>query len=85
MKLGEALMAAQARIAAISDSPRLDAELLFGHVSGLGRAQVYARLSEAVDTAELARFEALAARRARGEPVAYLTGRRGFWNLDPDC
>lgn len=82
MKLGEALMAAQARIAAISDSPRLDAELLFGHVSGLGRAQVYTRLNEAVDARELDRFEALAARRARGEPVAYLTGRRGFWNLD---
>ena len=27
-------------------------------------------------------FSALIERRARGEPVAYLTGRRGFWSLD---
>ncbi|MES0874500.1 peptide chain release factor N(5)-glutamine methyltransferase [Sinimarinibacterium thermocellulolyticum] len=82
MRLGEALMAAQARIAPVSDSPRLDAELLYAHVSGLGRAQQLARLHSAVEAGDLARFEALVARRARGEPVAYLTGSRGFWTLD---
>jgi release factor glutamine methyltransferase len=32
--------------------------------------------------AEAARLEALAARRAAGEPLAYLTGRREFWSLE---
>jgi release factor glutamine methyltransferase len=81
VKLGEALMAAQARIAACSDSPRLDAELLLGHVLGLGRAQVFARLHDELPAAEAQEFEALVARRARGEPVAYLTGEKGFWSL----
>jgi release factor glutamine methyltransferase len=82
VKLGEALMAAQARIEPVSDSPRLDAELLFAQVSGLGRAQQFTRLAESVDAGELAQFDALVARRVRGEPVAYLTGSRGFWTLD---
>lgn len=82
MKLGQMLMAAQARIEAVSDSPRLDAELLFAHVSGLGRAQQFARLDGTVDNGELARFDALVARRGRGEPVAYLIGSRGFWSID---
>lgn len=82
MKLGEALMSAQARIAACSDSPRLDAELLLGQVLGLGRAQIFARLHDELPGADAQRFEALVARRARGEPVAYLTGEKGFWTLN---
>ena len=34
-----------------------------------------------VDADAVARFDALVARRVAGEPVAYLTGRRGFWTL----
>lgn len=75
-------MAAQARIAAVSDSPRLDAELLLAQVTGLGRAQLFARLDEALPAREAERFEALVARRMRGEPVAYLTGEKGFWTLN---
>lgn len=82
MKIGEALMSAQARIAACSDSPRLDAELLLGQVLGLGRAQIFARLYDELPAGEAQRFEALVVRRARGEPVAYLTGEKGFWTLN---
>lgn len=81
MKIGEALMSAQARIAACSDSPRLDAELLLGQVMGLGRAQIFARLHDELPGADALRFDALVARRARGEPVAYLIGDKGFWTL----
>jgi release factor glutamine methyltransferase len=82
VKIGAALMGAQARIAAVSDNPRLDAELLLGHVTGLGRAQLFARLDAELSADEQRSFEALAARRARGEPVAYLTGSRGFWTFE---
>ncbi len=82
MSIGAALMAAQARIAAVSDSPRLDAELLLAHVTGLGRAQLFARLAAELSAGEQQAFEALAARRSRGEPVAYLTGSKGFWTLE---
>jgi release factor glutamine methyltransferase len=65
-----------------SDSPRLDAELLLGHVLGLGRAALRTRSDRPVAADAAARFEALLQRRAAGEPVAYLTGRRAFWTLD---
>ena len=63
------------------DSARLDAEILLGHVTGLARHRVYAHPEAEIDPAALAAFRVLVARRARGEPIAYLTGRREFWSL----
>ncbi|MFT4047036.1 MAG: peptide chain release factor N(5)-glutamine methyltransferase [Solimonas sp.] len=82
MKLGAALMQAQAALAATSDSPRFDAELLMGHALGLSRAQLFSRPHEDIAATDVARFDALVQRRRRGEPVAYLTGTQGFWTLD---
>lgn len=62
--------------------PAGEAELLLGHLLARGPAWLFAHGDAAVDVETAARFEALAKRRARGEPVAYLTGRRGFWTLD---
>lgn len=61
---------------------RLDAELLMAHVLGKPRTWLYAFGDTILTAAQQAAFEQLAARRAVGEPVAYLTGRRGFWTLD---
>lgn len=59
-----------------------EAELLLAHVLGRARGWLYAHADAAVDADEARRFEALLERRAHGEPVAYLCGRRGFWTLD---
>ncbi len=75
------LARAAARLAAASDSPRLDAELLLAHVLGIERGRLAARDDLPPAAAEVARFEALVTRRAAGEPVAYLLGRREFWTL----
>lgn len=61
---------------------RTDAELLMAHVLGKPRTWLYAFGDTALSAAQQAAFEGLATRRAAGEPVAYLTGRRGFWTLD---
>lgn len=74
------LTQAIARLGA-SDSPRRDAEILLGHVTGKARTWILA-FDETVLTAEqLAELEALLARRANGEPVAHLVGQREFWSL----
>jgi len=73
---------AEARLAAVSDTPRLDAELLLAHVLGVGRASLRARGGQPMPASLEARFEELLQRRAAGEPVAYLTGRKAFWTLD---
>lgn len=70
------LRAAAARIG------RSDAEPLLLHALGRDRTWLFAHGRDPVDPAVAAAFEALVARREAGEPVAYLTGRRGFWTLD---
>jgi release factor glutamine methyltransferase len=63
-------------------SPRLDAELLAGHAFGLARVGLYTQFDRPLAAEELARFRDLVKRRQAGEPVAYLTGRKHFWNLE---
>jgi release factor glutamine methyltransferase len=64
-----------------STTPRLDSELLLGHVLGLSRTQLLASPDLPLSGPHVAALEALLTRRAGGEPVAYLTGRREFRNL----
>lgn len=59
-----------------------DAEVLLAHVLDRPRGWLYAHGDAELPVAAAARFSALVARRRNGEPVAYLTGRRGFWSLD---
>jgi release factor glutamine methyltransferase len=63
-------------------SPRLDAELLAAHAFELPRVALYTQFDRPLLPAELTRFRELVQRRQRGEPVAYLTGRKQFWSLD---
>lgn len=82
MTLGAALERATGALAATSPSARLDAEILLAHACGLTRAALVARGAEPLTPQQAERFEALVARRAAGEPVAYLTGTREFWSLE---
>lgn len=61
---------------------RLDAELLLAHVLDLSRAGVMARDDRELTPEEQGDFEQLLARRAAGEPLAYLTGVKEFWSLE---
>ncbi|HEY4561320.1 MAG TPA: protein-(glutamine-N5) methyltransferase, release factor-specific, partial [Lysobacter sp.] len=67
--------------------PRLDAgecEHLLAHVLGRTLAWLYAHGDDEIDDADIDAYERLLARREAGEPVAYLTGRRGFWRFELD-
>lgn len=67
---------------AASASPRLDAELLLAHAIGCDRSALRAFPERSAEPAATAKFESLLTRRAAGEPVAYLLGRREFWSLE---
>ncbi len=83
METASLLGRATQRLASVgSASPRLDAEVLLAHVLGLSRSALLARLGASLDDAPAAAFAALLERRARHEPIAYLTGVREFWSLD---
>ncbi|MGN6111507.1 MAG: peptide chain release factor N(5)-glutamine methyltransferase [Luteimonas sp.] len=60
----------------------VDAALLVAHALGRPRTWLYAHGDDAVDDATREACERLVARREAGEPVAYITGRRGFWRFD---
>jgi release factor glutamine methyltransferase len=64
------------------ESARLDAEVLLRHVLEMEPAEFYTALNGELSSAAQARFWTLLARRARREPVAYITGRKEFWSLD---
>lgn len=76
MTLAEALADARALI------PPAEARLLLGQVLGRSAAWLEAHRDEACAPEPLARFLALVERRAAGEPVAYLLGRREFYGRD---
>jgi len=69
---------AMARLAPVSDTPRLDAELLAAHALGLSREEMILRLPRLDVPAD---GEALLARRLAHEPIAYIVGHRDFWTL----
>jgi len=72
-----ALVAAASRFA-FSATPRLDAELLLAHALGIDRQALLLDPDRLVPL----EFAALVDRRAAHEPVAYITGTRGFWTID---
>jgi len=63
------------------ETPELDAALLLGHLIGLDRAALYARILDEVSPGVLAAFDTLIERRLRREPVAYLTSTKAFMGL----
>jgi len=76
------LKAASARFEAVSDSPRLDAEVLLCHALDKPRSFLHAWPEKVPEPEQAERFEALVTARAEGRPVAHLTGRREFWSLE---
>lgn len=78
MTVGEAIRAAATRLAATSDTARLDAELLMAHLLGVTRSELLLRHMR--DPAPPG-FAALVERRTGHEPVAYITGRQDFYGL----
>lgn len=78
MTVRKALADAAAQLAAVTDTPRLDAELLLAHALGITRERLLLDPPPTVPPA----FAGLVTRRLSHEPVAYLTGTRAFWTIE---
>jgi len=65
-----------------SDSARLDAEVLLAHALGMRRLDLYLKFDRLLTEPELSKYRDLTAKRAKGEPVAYLVGHKEFMGLD---
>jgi len=73
----QALAAATQRL-----GERADAELLLLHILQRDRSWLFTHADDALHTDVQKAYDALLRRREAGEPVAYITGHRGFWTLD---
>ncbi|MEQ8407291.1 MAG: peptide chain release factor N(5)-glutamine methyltransferase [Gammaproteobacteria bacterium] len=66
----------------VSDSWRLDAELLLIEVLGCRREQLMIHPEKSLTMQQSAQFTALLDRRLQQEPIAYILGRKAFWDFD---
>ena len=80
------IIASLLRGAELPDSPtaRLDAELLLAAAIGKSRSYLHTWPERIVSSEAAQTFASYLQRRRAGEPVAYILGQQGFWNLDLD-
>lgn len=79
--IGYLLRDATRQLRGLANSPRLDAEVLLAHCLRKSRSYLHAWPESEVESGDREKFARQLARRARGEPLAYLTGEREFWSL----
>jgi len=79
--VAESLSDAARQLAAASESPRLDAELLLGKVLARSRTGLIVDGDRPVSPEQTNAYTDLLAQRAAGAPLAYLVGEREFWSL----
>jgi release factor glutamine methyltransferase len=77
--VARALADATRQLSETSDTPRLDAELLMAEALHIDRDRL---ILDPPDRDPPKRFSAMVKRRLKGEPIAYITGRRAFWNIE---
>ncbi len=76
------LLSATTRLRDVSDSARLDAELLLARAIDMPRSYLFAHPEDTLDEAALQRLEETLQRRVDGEPMAYITGTKEFYSLE---
>ena len=64
------------------DTPRLDAGLLMGHVTGLSRTQLITRGNVELSDAQARHFRGLVDKRRERHPLPYLIGKWEFWGME---
>ena len=82
LQIAELIRDLSARLESVSESPRLDAEILLARAIDMPRSYLFAHPEDEPDAAAIERLQASVERRVAGEPMAYITGAREFWSLE---
>jgi len=80
--IDEAVADAAGQLDMVSDSARLEAELLVARSINMPRSYLFAHPEDTLDESALDRLDASLERRLGGEPMAYITGVKEFWSLE---
>ena len=78
--IGVCLAQSASVLSDVSDSARLDAEVLLAHVMGKTRTYFYTWPEKTISTLGYVQFQTLLKRRQHGEPIAYIVGEKEFWS-----
>lgn len=79
LSVAQALQAAVRQLGDVSDSARLDAEVLLAETLGKDRTWLFTWPDQTLSASQQSHFDDLLTRRGNGEPVAYLVGYREFF------
>lgn len=79
--LSEALVWASPQLLDVSDTPKLDAEVMLLHIIHKQRGYLYTWPDERLTSDQTAEYTKMVARRVIGTPIAHIVGEREFWSL----
>ncbi len=80
--IGQARRAGSNRLQSISDTARLDADIILSEAMLMHRNMLKLMPHVELNSIQQNKFESLLSRRMAGEPIAYITGSKEFWSLD---
>jgi release factor glutamine methyltransferase len=82
ISIATAIAEAANRLGVISESARLEAEILVARSIGMPRSYLFAHPEDSLDEIALQRLNETIERRSDGVPLAYITGSKEFWSLE---
>lgn len=80
--IAQALQEARQQLHPHTENPPLEAELLLGHVLERERSYLHTWPERQLTDTQWQQFHAMLQRRIAGEPIAYITGKRHFWDME---
>jgi len=81
VSIADAIAKGSEALDSVSDSPRLDAELLLMRAIDVPRSYLIAHPEDRLDMAAWQRYSRAIDERREGKPLAYITGEKEFWSL----
>ena len=82
LSVGRSLRQAVAELDSVTDTPRLEAEVLLAHVLQASRTALLAHPERSLTSHQLSNYQTLIRRRVSDYPLPYLTGRAEFYGLE---
>ena len=82
MNYKQAIEFAASKLLSISESAKLDAQLLICHACNLEHTKLLTHPENELNDQQLESFNSALERRTKGEPLAYITGTKEFWSLE---
>ena len=80
--INDTLRNARVKLKETGEIALLEAEILLAHVLGCNRTYLRTWPEQTLTPEQQTQFQQLINRRRHGEPVAYITGQREFWNMN---